>query len=60
MSWLRSRPQLRLIKPIVSEKSDLWSHKFQTIVQTLVRLKTFPDHAIRAHFGESLIIKGSN
>ena len=33
----------------VPEQSGLWSGKFQTIVQTKVRSKPFPDHVIRAH-----------
>ena len=33
----------------VPEQSGLWSGKFQTIVQTKVRSKFFPDHVIRAH-----------
>ena len=33
----------------VPDQSGLWSGKFQTIVQTKVRSKPFPDHVIRAH-----------
>ena len=33
----------------ISDWSDLWSDKFQIIVQTKVRSKHFPDHVIRAH-----------
>ena len=33
----------------VPEKCDLWSEKFDTIVQTEVRSKPFPDYVIRAH-----------
>ena len=33
----------------VPDRSDPWSDKFQTIVQTKVRSKPFPDHVIRAH-----------
>ena len=34
---------------IIYHRSDLWSDKFQTIVQTKERSKTFPDPAIRAY-----------
>ena len=33
----------------VPDQSSLWSGKFQTIVQTKVRSKPFPDHVFRAH-----------
>ena len=52
------RLKLPLIRPsqtkvtsdqTVPDQNDLWSGKFQTIVQTKVRSKLFPDHVIRAH-----------
>ena len=45
---LKIRSNWSLVR-LVCARIGLWSGKFQTIVQTKVRSKPFPDHVIRAH-----------